>query len=1022
MATQNTAISKEIIRNVAKASGWTQFKAKREIANAQKLGISPKQYLKKQCWAMGPDELKELGDRLEHQRKIREEEAAELSRLTGWSEQESARRIQEAKSAGLTFKQYVNRRGYEIPHEDLPHLAMVLKAVKRHRMDNQMYMIDMIVERSGWTRSYVEKKLEEAKEAGINIFNYFANSCWTMDAKQLQDCASHCKKLQENAQDKKEKCEQYVLEHTGWTEGEYILHTLETLADCGCLAEDFARCHMWDMPKEKQRTFLNSTIFRKFRIANNDFQIGSPIFDYKDNFEDVFSDLISRRHFAFSGMTKGEFIDAIRGLSSIVVKPVRGSYGRDIEVYPCNESYLQNGELYERLAKIDTPIIIEEKIEQCDVLNELCPTSVNTLRVVTLRREGQTHVLQCVLRCGVGAFVDNIHSGGLVIEVNPQTGICEGDAVDYFGNLVEKHPVTGVTFKGLRIPNMGDVLTLAEEASKVVPECKLIGWDIAVTQDGADLVEGNLKADYDAGQMAHLGVAREGLRNTMVAPYVNPSVLGHSYIDDILQENEDAERIDTASFKFSVVIPVYNAQNYLHETMKSIMGQTIGFKENVQVILVNDGSSDNSAEICKGFVEQYPDNVVYVDKENGGPSSARNAGIPYASGAFINFLDSDDKWSNDAFENVWKLIKKHKGEIDVIGCRQKFFEGKTGYHQLDYKFKESDQVVNINEHPDYVQLSATSAFIAASVFDKHTFDARISLGDDSKLLIEAVLDKSRYGLCRSAIHHFRKRDDDSSITQNKTTDKSAFIDTIEHYYEFIADYSEEKFGRIIPYVQHCLVNGLKYRVSKPIPEVLDEAEGKTYKDKIISLISRVYDGVLLDARNASPSLKLYMMHLKNDLPANVLAQVEGGGVWVNNGLAFKITGNGDVRLKDIQQQDDSLLVDGLARIPGFVDSYGLFCEAGKEIIEVSLTDGAPERKSGITGEKISTTVPFSILIPPSSSGFDIRMFASYNQDVICIPMSVESDSALAQVKKTDVKVGDYTISRPDRHTLSIKKA
>ena len=85
-------------------------------------------------------------------------------------------------------------------------------------------------------------------------------------------------------------------------------------------------------------------------------------------------------------------------------------------------------------------------------------------------------------------------------------------------------------------------------------------------------------------------------------------------------------------YKFSVVIPIYNVEKYLEETIESIINQSIGFEENIQIILVNDGSPDNSEEICLKYKEMYPDNILYIKKENGGVSSARNTGLKKVSG------------------------------------------------------------------------------------------------------------------------------------------------------------------------------------------------------------------------------------------------------------------------------------------------------------------------------------------------------------------------------------------------------
>ena len=80
-------------------------------------------------------------------------------------------------------------------------------------------------------------------------------------------------------------------------------------------------------------------------------------------------------------------------------------------------------------------------------------------------------------------------------------------------------------------------------------------------------------------------------------------------------------------YRFSVVIPIYNVEKYLEETIESVISQDIGFKENIQLILVNDGSPDSSEDICLRYRELYPENIVYVKQKNGGVSRARNHGM-----------------------------------------------------------------------------------------------------------------------------------------------------------------------------------------------------------------------------------------------------------------------------------------------------------------------------------------------------------------------------------------------------------
>ena len=94
---------------------------------------------------------------------------------------------------------------------------------------------------------------------------------------------------------------------------------------------------------------------------------------------------------------------------------------------------------------------------------------------------------------------------------------------------------------------------------------------------------------------------------------------------------------------FSIIVPVYNVEKYLPQCVESILRQTY---ENFEVILVDDGAKDRSGEICDEFAAK-DERVSVIHKQNGGSSSARNAGIQEAQGTYILFVDSDDYWSNN---------------------------------------------------------------------------------------------------------------------------------------------------------------------------------------------------------------------------------------------------------------------------------------------------------------------------------------------------------------------------------------
>ena len=116
----------------------------------------------------------------------------------------------------------------------------------------------------------------------------------------------------------------------------------------------------------------------------------------------------------------------------------------------------------------------------------------------------------------------------------------------------------------------------------------------------------------------------------------------------------------------SVIVPVYKVEPYIRKCVDSILGQTFS---DIQVILVDDGSPDQCGKICDEYAKQ-DNRVEVIHKENGGLSDARNAGIPYAKGEYIIFLDSDDYIENDMFEYMYTRIKDSGADMATCGLSE----------------------------------------------------------------------------------------------------------------------------------------------------------------------------------------------------------------------------------------------------------------------------------------------------------------------------------------------------------------
>ena len=126
--------------------------------------------------------------------------------------------------------------------------------------------------------------------------------------------------------------------------------------------------------------------------------------------------------------------------------------------------------------------------------------------------------------------------------------------------------------------------------------------------------------------------------------------------------------------ELSIIVPIYNVEDYLEECLESLYNIK---NIELEIILVNDGSKDNSFKIMEKFKDMYPEKTVLINKENGGLSSARNAGMKAAVGEYISFIDSDDFIDVDEFERFFKEGQKDKLDV-IVGNMRYYTPEKTG--------------------------------------------------------------------------------------------------------------------------------------------------------------------------------------------------------------------------------------------------------------------------------------------------------------------------------------------------------
>lgn len=386
----------------------------------------------------------------------------------------------------------------------------------------------------------------------------------------------------------------------------------------------------------------------------------------------------------------------------------------------------------------------------------------------------------------------------------------------------------------------------------------------------------------------------------------------------IYAKKEKTEKM-SKKYLFSVVIPVYNVEKYLDEAIMSIVNQTIGFEKNIQLILVNDGSPDNSGDICKKYKTLYPENIVYVEKENGGVSAARNEAFQYIDAEYTTFLDADDKYDEKCFKYVLDFYKHH--DIETVGARTAFFEASTGYHPLDYKFKKGTRIIDICDpaERDSFYNRCASAFIKTDCIGDVRFDTGLKFGEDGVFLTKIIGKYGRYGIVEDAVYYYRKRHDESSAVQTQYTNPSFYYDTIDKYYYELINFSKERYGSVIPYFQSLIYYDMGYRIIRRnlAYETLKPEDIKPYFEKLHDIMQYISDDVVFYSKShKSIHKKAAAMELKygENLFKELWLDKETCCLMYKNNSVFNLSKNkaNVCQLAYTEIKDDKIHLDFLA--------------------------------------------------------------------------------------------------------------
>ena len=224
-------------------------------------------------------------------------------------------------------------------------------------------------------------------------------------------------------------------------------------------------------------------------------------FDDKCLFNERFARWVDRAFLrSDAGLTQEQLAAFCRGKGPLFIKPLTGSSGVGIErAEP--EDFADIPAFYKRL-KDKGECIVEETVVQHPDMAALYPGSVNTVRIATLLGELGEGIVYAFVRIGNGRVMDNVDAGGMAARVDLESGRINTVAADKQGHEYARHPLTDAAITGFQLPFFEEAKQMCLEAMRVVPQVRYVAWDVALTEKGPRLIEGNSFPSHAVPQFA----------------------------------------------------------------------------------------------------------------------------------------------------------------------------------------------------------------------------------------------------------------------------------------------------------------------------------------------------------------------------------------------------------------------------------------------------------------------------------------------------------------------------------------
>lgn len=333
----------------------------------------------------------------------------------------------------------------------------------------------------------------------------------------------------------------------------------------------------------------------------------------------------------------------------------------------------------------------------------------------------------------------------------------------------------------------------------------------------------------------------------------------------------------------SIVVPAFNAASSLPKTVESLREQTLSC-DKLEIILVNDGSSDETLEVCHQLAAQR-DNIVVIDKPNGGVGSARNAGIKASRGKYIAFLDSDDTLLPETLEAAVEFFEKHYDEIDLVTYPMRLYDEKREWPHVREQILTETGVYDLTKVQNAFALITNVNVMVKNNDELPRFREDLLVHEDELFFMNVLLRKQKVGFSKKGAYRYYQRP--GSAISTKMHPFYQFEKNIGFWEELFARYD----GPAPIYLQASFLNEMNWKLRKDLllPYHYGEEAFQRATHRIRALMNRVDDDVIFTSPRADDCYRCFLARQKTSSGLSCL--IEKGCIVLKRGEAVLLCRN-----------------------------------------------------------------------------------------------------------------------------------